>query len=257
MHVHRHDHALFFGAAAQGVGNIGSPAVGDQRDIVFLSGLDQPGDLILGFRVHHQIRNTSEVSVFDGVHLFLGVAVAVAEPHFTRIVDLIRIEEPDRLGQELRGLPRFGDGGRIHRRVHFGRVDVHLEDLADPGEETGQFLTAQLIPVAANRDVAVFAEIEAGVAKPPDIEAFRVIRILGGRRVGNDEGPIGIGCRWRGVAIRRIRSTQAVILTSISAFPTSELRGEDSTRISHELSATAPDPSASAAFYGAYLAPGA
>ncbi len=29
------------------------------------------------------------------------------------------------------------------------------------------------------------------------------------------------------------------------------------TRISHELSATVPDPSASAAFYGAFLAPGA
>ena len=35
------------------------------------------------------------------------------------------------------------------------------------------------------------------------------------------------------------------------------LSGKELTRLSHELSAAAPDPSASAAFYGAFLAPGA
>ena len=48
-----------------------------------------------------------------------------------------------------------------------------------------------------------------------------------------------------------------LIVLTVANLAAGTRRKKALTRLSHELSATAPDPSASAAFYGAFLAPGA
>jgi hypothetical protein len=55
---------------------------------VFLRGRDKLHDLFFGFRVHHEIGNSSELCVLDRVHFFLRVPVTVPQPVLAVRVEL-------------------------------------------------------------------------------------------------------------------------------------------------------------------------
>ena len=121
--------------------------------------------------------------------------MTVPQAEFAAVVDLVWIQELNDVDQKFGRLLRIGDGRRIARRIHSRGVDIDFENFPHPGQKSRQFLSAQLIASSPNGDVPVLAEVEAGVAKSPDVGTFGVARIFGWRRIGNYQGSVGCGRR--------------------------------------------------------------
>ena len=177
----------------------------------FFRDFDQSRDLLLGLRIDDDVRNAAELGVLDRVHLLLRMAVAVAQADLAVGVDLGRRKQGLECSEELAGKNRFGNRGRVMRSVDLPGIEIHFEHFANPGQETGKLLAAQFITGSANDDVSVFADVEVGVAKSPDVEAFRFAFPWCGLRFRNNHRTVG--CRRAGACFMEcFRRTQTAIL---------------------------------------------
>ena len=151
------------------------------------------------------------MGVFDRVHFLLCMAVAVAQARLPVGVDLGRRKQGLECIQQLARKNRVRNCRRVMRGVDLPCIEIHFEHLAHPGKKTGKLFAAQFITSSANDDVSVFADVEVGVAKPPDVEAFRFAFPWCGLRFRNDHGTVG--CRRAGACFMEcFRRTQTAIL---------------------------------------------
>ena len=212
-HVDRDDGAPFVRETSQRVGDVGPATVRDQGRCVLFREFDEFRDLLFGFRIDDDVGNAAELCVLDRVHLFLGVAVAVAHADLTIRVDLRRREKTLEGRQKFSRQDRFRNYSRITRRVDLPRIEIDFQNLANPGQKTGKLLATQFVASPANDDVAVFADVKVGVAKSPHIEALRFTLSRRGLRLRDDQGTFG----WTGLA-ECFCGTQTAILRENNAF---------------------------------------
>ena len=184
--VHRHDRALLLGWAAQCVRHVGAAAVGDEADVVAASGLDEGLHLLLLRGVDDQVRYTRETAVFDGIHLLLGVAVAVTEADLRLLGELILREELAYLVCEGRVYARLRDRWRVVGRIQVVGPHVGMDRAPHPRQQIHHFLAAQRVAISHEFNDAVRPGPEAGVAKTPDVRALLVAGV-GPERFGTDE----------------------------------------------------------------------
>ena len=73
------------------------------------------------------------------------------------------------------------------RPINFLDVKIDFESFTDPGQETGQFLAAELVSRPTDDHVPVLTDVEVCVAKAPDVQAFRLVRAGLWARFGFDD----------------------------------------------------------------------
>ena len=75
----------------------------------------------------------------------------------------------------------------ITRLMNILRIDMDAENFPYPRKEPRQFFSAKLVSTSTNDYMSVFAEIEVGIAKTPNVKAFVLVGAGHARCIRLDE----------------------------------------------------------------------